>query len=123
LKLIDVDYTATLEDFRRKCNEQISGSKNEIALRASKANQVIYGANSSIDDDVKYAKEYVEDREVPLIYELNTGWSSKENIFSQISHQDVETYLLKCRSDDNEKMSCYRQFIRNVVYIIFFNFY
>jgi hypothetical protein len=66
---------------------------------------------------MKYAKEYVEDREVPLISELNTGWSSKENIFSQISHQDVETYLLKCRSDDNEKMSCYRQFIRG------FNFY
>ena len=123
MKLTDVDYKATLEDFLRKCIEKISGSKNEIPLRASKANQVIYGANSSVDDDVKYAKEYVEDREVPLIYELNNGWSSKENIFPQISHQDVETYLLKCRSDDNEKMSCYRQFIRNVVYIIFFNFY
>jgi hypothetical protein len=33
------------------------------------------------------------------------------------SDKDVETYLLKCRSDDNEKMSCYRQFIR------VFNFY
>ena len=112
MKLIDVDSKATLEDFLRKCNEQIRGSKNEIALRASKANQVIYGANSFVDDDVKYAKEYVEDREVPLIYELNLGWSSKENIVLQINHQDVETYLLKCRSDDNEKMSCYRQFIR-----------
>jgi hypothetical protein len=40
-----------------------------------------------------------------------------ENIFPQISHKDVETYLLKSRSDDNEKMSCYRQFIRG------FNFY
>jgi hypothetical protein len=117
LKLIDVDYKATLEDFLRKCNDKISGSKNEIALRASKANQIIYGANSSVYDDVKYAKEYVEDREAPLIYQLNTGWSSKENIFLQISHQDVETYLLKCRSDDNETMSCYRQFIRD------FNFY
>jgi hypothetical protein len=112
LKLIDIDYKATLEDFLRKCNEQISCSKNEIAFRASKANQVIYGDNSSVDDDVKYVKEYVEDREVPLINELNTGWSSKENIFPQISHQDVQTYLLKCRSDDNAKMSCYRQFIR-----------
>jgi hypothetical protein len=28
------------------------------------------------------------------------------------SDKDVETYLLKSRSDDNEKMSCYRQFIR-----------
>jgi hypothetical protein len=33
------------------------------------------------------------------------------------SDKDVETYLLKGRSDDNEKMSCYRQFIRG------FNFY
>ena len=33
------------------------------------------------------------------------------------SDKDVETYLLKSRSDDNEKMSCYRQFIR------VFNFY
>jgi hypothetical protein len=33
------------------------------------------------------------------------------------SHKDVETYLLKIGSDDNEKMSCYRQFIRG------FNFY
>ena len=78
---------------------------------------MIYGANSSVDDDVKYDKDSVEDREVPLISELNTGWSSKENIFPQISHKDVETYLLKSRSDDNEKMSCYRHFIRG------FNFY
>ena len=33
------------------------------------------------------------------------------------SDKDVETFLLKSRSDDNEKMSCYRQFIR------VFNFY
>ena len=108
MKLIDVDSKATLEDFLRKCNEKISGNKNELALRASNANQVIYGANSSVDDDVKYDKDSVEDREVPLI---------SENIFPQISHKDVETYLLKSRSDDNEKMSCYRQFIRG------FNFY
>jgi hypothetical protein len=31
--------------------------------------------------------------------------------------KDVETYLLKSRSDDNEKISCYIQFIRG------FNFY
>ena len=33
------------------------------------------------------------------------------------SDKDVETYLLKSRSDDNENMSCYRQFNRG------FNFY
>ena len=67
MKLIDVDSKETLEDFLRKCNEKISGNKNELALRASNANQVIYGANSSFDDDVKYDKDSVEDREVPLI--------------------------------------------------------
>ena len=65
MKLIDVDSKATLANFLRKCNEQISGSKNEHALRASKANQFIYGANSSVDFDVKRDKDSVEDREVP----------------------------------------------------------
>ena len=36
---------------------------------------------------------------------------------SVCSDKDVGTYLLKGRSDDNEKMSCYRKFNRG------FNFY
>ena len=106
MKLIGIDSKATLEDFLtlkktelvqflQKCNEKISGNKNELALRAFNANQVIYGANSYVDDDVKYDKDSVGDREVPLISELNTVWSSKENLFPQVSHKDVETYLLK----------------------------
>jgi len=91
MKLIDVDSKARLEDFLTlkktelvqflwKCNEQFSDNKNGLALRvrAFNANQVIYGANSSVDDDVKYDKDSVEDREVPLISELNIGRSSKE---------------------------------------------
>ena len=31
---------------------------------------------------------------------------------SLCSDKDVATYLLKSRSDDNEKMSCYRHFIK-----------
>jgi hypothetical protein len=31
--------------------------------------------------------------------------------------KDVETYLLKSRSDDNEKMSFNRQFIRGLTFI------
>jgi len=102
MKLIDVDSKARLEDFLTlkktelvqflwKCNEKFSDNKNGLALRvrAFNANQMIYGANSSVDDDVKYDKDSVEDREVPLISELNTGWSSKENIFPQISHKDM----------------------------------
>ena len=44
----------------------------------------------------------------------------KKSVVSRMSlrsDKDVETYLLKSRSDDNEKLSCYRQFIR------VFNFY
>ena len=44
----------------------------------------------------------------------------KKSVVSRMSlrsDKDVETYLLKNRSDDNEKMSCYRQFIK------VFNFY
>jgi len=106
MKLIDVDSKATLEDFLtlketelvqflRKCNEKISDNKNELALRAFNENQAIYGANSSVDDDVKYDKDSVEDREVPLISELNTGCSSKENILPQISHKDVDVSFKK----------------------------
>ena len=74
MKLIDVDSKATLEDFLtlkkktelvqvlRKCNEKISGNKNELR-------------------ELRFDK-------------------------------DVETYLLKSRSEDNETMSCYRQFNR-----------
>jgi hypothetical protein len=93
MKLIDVDSNTC--KLPTKCNEQISGNKNVLALRASKANQCIYGAFFSVDDDVKCDKDSVEDREVPLISELNTGWSSKEHIFPQLSHKDVETYFFK----------------------------
>ena len=44
----------------------------------------------------------------------------KKSVVTRMSlrlDKDVATYLLKSRSDDNEKMSCYRQFIRG------FNFY
>ena len=44
----------------------------------------------------------------------------KKSVVSRMSlrsDKDVETYLLKSWSDDNEKMSCYRQFIG------VFNFY
>ena len=44
----------------------------------------------------------------------------KKSVVSRVSlrsDKDVKTYPLKSRSDDNEKMSCYRQFIR------VFNFY
>ena len=49
--------------------ETISCNKNELALRlrAFNANQAIYGANSAVDDDVKYDKDSEEDRWVPLI--------------------------------------------------------
>jgi hypothetical protein len=44
----------------------------------------------------------------------------KKSVVSRMSlrsDKDVETYLLKSQSDDNEKMSCYRQFI------VVFSFY
>ena len=48
------------------------------------------------------------------------GNAMKKKVVTRMSlrsDKDVETYLLKSRSDDNERMSCYRQFIRG------FNFY
>ena len=43
------------------------------------------------------------------------GNGMKKSVVTRMSlrlDKDVETYLLKSRSDYNEKMSCYRQFIR-----------
>jgi hypothetical protein len=41
--------------------KNISGNKNELALRVFNTNQVIYGANSSVDGNVKYDKDSLED--------------------------------------------------------------
>ena len=51
---------------------------------------------------------------------VSTEMQWKKSVVTRMSlrsDKDVETYLLKSQSDDNEKMSCYRQFI------IVFNFY
>ena len=75
MELIDIESQAALEDFLtlkktelvqflRKCNEKIGGNKIELALRAFNANQVIYGANSSFDDNVKYDSDSVEDSHI-----------------------------------------------------------
>ena len=77
MKLIDVDSKATLEDFLtlkktellqflRNVIRKRSVIKNELALRAFNANQVIYGANSSFDDDVKYDSDSVEDTHIRI---------------------------------------------------------
>ena len=49
-----------------------------------------------------------------LISDLNTGWTSKEELFQKLTHEDVDSYLINSqqRTEDPEKMQCYRQFIR-----------
>jgi hypothetical protein len=43
---------------------------------------------------------------------LNVMKKSVVTRMSLRSDKDVETYLLKSRSDDNEKMTCYRQIVQ-----------
>jgi hypothetical protein len=71
--------------------KKISGNKNELVLRASNANQVIYayGANSSVDDDVKYDKDSVEDREY-ILPQYTFG-----ELFVQKCYKSREKYDLK----------------------------
>ena len=76
MKLIDIEYKTTLEDF--------------LTLKKRLNLYSFYG---------------------------NVMKKSVVSRMSLRSDKDVETYLLKSRLDDNEKMSCYRQFIRG------FNFY
>jgi hypothetical protein len=76
MKLIDVDFKATLEDF--------------LTLKTRLNLYSFYG---------------------------NVMKKSVVTRMSVHSDKDVETYLLKSRSDDIENMSCYRQFNRG------FNFY
>jgi hypothetical protein len=74
----------------------------------------------SIDVDSKATLEDFLTLKKRLILHSFYGNVMKKSVVSRMSlrsDKDVAMYLLKSRSDDNEKMSCYRQFIR------VFNFY
>ena len=106
MKLIYIDSKATPEDFLtlikteltqflRKCNGKKSVVTRTSLRSDSELSMQIYGVNSAVDDDVKYDKDLLENRGVPLISKLNTGWSSKENIFPQISHKECRDVSFK----------------------------
>lgn len=129
--LDDVNSKTTLEDFitlkkadlitfLRKLNAKISGNKPELALRCFDLNQLQHGIAKNIDNVDKTSRDfYAHDKNIPPITELNSGWTSNEDLLPKLSHKDVEEYLCDSshRTEDRDKMQCYRQFIRG------YNFY
>jgi hypothetical protein len=123
--LDDIDHKSTVEDFLtlkktdlvtflRKLNEKISGNKSELALRCYNVNQLNHGIRQNIESNDERKNTNIDIQDIPPITELNSGWTSTQNLLPQILYKNVEDYLLHSthRTKDREKMQCYRQFIR-----------
>ena len=114
-----------IQDFLRTHKAKISGSKAELALRAFEINQYLFTDQRPVnhDDDHNDVKSTsVKDdseEKVPDYKDILSGWTSNLQELPQISHKDVESYLLHSshRTNDQQKMNCYRQYVRG------FNFY
>ncbi|KAJ8307406.1 hypothetical protein KUTeg_015490 [Tegillarca granosa] len=67
-------------------------------------------ASTTIEDLLTYKRS----EKIPDIGELKFGWISEKNKLPSLSHSEVQNYLINSshRSEDKEKMECYRQFIR-----------
>lgn len=111
-----LNYKKTdIQSYLKSKGKKISDTKLELAKRAYETNKYDdVNIESVVNSDPNLADEKI----VP-IDSLKTGWTSEIQLFPKISHNDVENYLLHSshRTEDNEKMECYRQFIRG------FNFF
>ncbi|KAH3690457.1 hypothetical protein DPMN_192084 [Dreissena polymorpha] len=56
--------------------------------------------------------------ETPEIAELRAGWTGTSCHFPTVKLRDIESYLLHSshRTEDAEKMQCYRQYIRGLTF-------
>ncbi|KAJ8310074.1 hypothetical protein KUTeg_011939 [Tegillarca granosa] len=127
--LLALKKSALLAYLKQK-NRKISGTKLELAQRAFEVNKednVCMPTSSvsdarekgSLSDTESRSNSHVSDTDIISVDSLNSGWTSDTKLFPQISHRDVEQYLIYSshRTEDSGKMECYRQFIRG------FNFY
>ncbi|KAJ8310188.1 hypothetical protein KUTeg_012053 [Tegillarca granosa] len=121
---------SALQAYLKQKNRKISGTKLELAERAFEVNKednVCMPTSSvsdarekgSLSDTESRSNSHVSDTDIISVDSLNSGWTSDTKLFPQISHRDVEQYLIYSshRTEDSGKMECYRQFIRG------FNFY
>ncbi|KAH3845296.1 hypothetical protein DPMN_087574 [Dreissena polymorpha] len=120
--LIPINNKTTVEDvlnyskvdiqtFLRANNVKISGSKLTLAQRVidtigSRCDIVSDCAPQSSSSGVKN----------PEIDELRAGWTGTLCHFPTVKLSDIESYLLHSshRTEDAEKMQCYRQYIRGL---------
>ncbi|XP_076080580.1 uncharacterized protein LOC143051582 [Mytilus galloprovincialis] len=126
MKIEDINDKTTVEDFLtlkksdlvlflRSSSAKISGNKDELARRAFETNQINNGVTASLSTVLVSQHSYTNDNvDIPPYNELNSGWTSDLSLLPLVSHQDVESFLIHSshRTGDNEKMLCYRQFIR-----------
>ena len=107
-------------NFLREHRQPISGNKAVIAQRACDYIALNFAATRSVsenENDIEGNDTITN--ETPNINELNFGWSSDLKSVPALTHNDVESCLISSshRTQDLEKMNCYRQFIRG------FNFF
>lgn len=120
--LIPINNKTTVEDvlnyskveiqaFLRANNVKISGSKLTLAQRVVDT----IGSRCDIVSDCA-PQSSSSGVETPEIAELRAGWTGTSCHFPTVKLSDIESYLLHSshRTEDAEKMQCYRQYIRGL---------
>ncbi|KAH3784739.1 hypothetical protein DPMN_162706 [Dreissena polymorpha] len=120
--LIPINNKITVEDvlnyskveiqaFLRANNVKISGSKLTLAQRVV---DTIGSRCDIVSDCAPQSSSFGV--ETPEIAELRAGWTGTSCHFPTVKLSDIESYLLHSshRTEDAEKMQCYRQYIRDL---------
>ena len=100
-----------IQKFLREQKLPVSGSQAVVARRTFDYIQLNFGVNNSVEDTVEDGA--TKEPKTTDINKLNFGWYSDLQKLSKITHKDVEKYLITSshKTEDQEKMNCYRQFI------------
>jgi hypothetical protein len=109
-----------IQAFLSKNRFPINGNKPVLAQRALECIQLSLGVSQSLNKESSSCLDYsaslaiVDDINFPNIESLKFGWSSETGRFPKLKQKGVENCLIHSshRTEDQENMQCYRQFIR-----------
>lgn len=103
-----------IQTFLRLNNLRTGGNKLTLAQRVvgtirSRCDQSFTGTDVA-DNSLPCSDK------VPIISELQSGWTGNSCHFPKVTINDIEQYLLHSshRTEDAGKMQCYRQYIRGL---------
>lgn len=112
-----LNFTKTeIQNFLRLNNIKISGNKLHLAQRVVDTIQSRCGQTCSELSDCAPVDITSCTDKIPIISELNSGWTGSSAHFPKVGINDIEKYLLHSshRTEDEGKMQCYRQYIRGL---------